>query len=45
MEAMRDKLYYRVEIATFSEKEDYEVIFYVSVDIATGEVLNVEFTQ
>lgn len=45
MEAMRDKLYYRVEIATFSEKEDNEVIFYVSVDIATGEVLNVEFTQ
>lgn len=45
LEAKRDKLYYNVEVATFSEKENYEVIYYVSVDLASGKVLDVVFTQ
>ena len=45
LDASGDKLYYAVAIDTYSEKENYTVIYTVRVDVTDGTVLEVQFTQ
>lgn len=45
MEALKDRQFYKVEMSTVSETEGYEIIYYVCVDTASGEIIKVDMTQ
>ena len=45
LEALGNDQFYKVELAAYSEKEQYTVTYWVNVNVTDGSIMKIEFTQ